>query len=163
MKKLIPFAICLVTCAAFMVAQPDRKKTFRQLHALEGTWLMKTKTGAVGERWKITDSLQLQSLGFRINGKDTVTTESVSLQWKDAEIHYTSTVLNQNNQEPIVFKMTSADKKVYIFENPEHDFPKRIVYRIISADSLHAYIDAGKKDPVKRLDFFYKKVKDQKL
>jgi hypothetical protein len=30
-----------------------------------------------------------------------------------------------------------------VFENPTHDFPKRIGYRLVSSDSLEAWIDGG--------------------
>ena len=32
---------------------------------------------------------------------------------------------------PISFKFTSELKNIFIFENPDHDFPKRIVYEFI--------------------------------
>jgi len=52
--------------------------------------------------------------------------------------------------------MTSSESNQFIFENPAHDFPKRIVYRLISADSLHAFIDDGVAG-TKRQHFYYKK------
>ena len=46
---------------------------------------------------------------------------------------------------------------MFVFENPEHDFPKRIVYKLITTDSLHAYIDDGKEDSKKKQNFYYKR------
>lgn len=40
--------------------------------------------------------------------------------------------------------MTKAENYLFVFENPEHDYPKRIVYKVIGSDSLHAFIDDGK-------------------
>jgi hypothetical protein len=36
-----------------------------------------------------------------------------------------------------------ASANEVVFENPEHDFPKRIGYRLVSADSLEAWVDGG--------------------
>ena len=41
------------------------------------------------------------------------------------------------------FKLTTFDGSVAVFENPQHDFPKRIIYRKNADGSLTASIDAG--------------------
>lgn len=41
------------------------------------------------------------------------------------------------------FKLTSLTGKEAVFENPEHDFPKRIIYRKSDDGSLLASIDGG--------------------
>ena len=156
------FCISLVTwmlICAFVYDQKDQERSFRELYGLEGKWIMKTRRGAIGEEWKKIDDAYLQSRGFFINGSDTVQTETVALKDSKQGIFYTSTVENQNNRQPVSFKLTSSADHVFIFENKEHDFPKRIVYEFVSADSLHAYIDAGIDVPGKRQDFYYKKVK----
>jgi hypothetical protein len=81
----------------------------------------------------------------------------VALRNTKEGIFYTSTVEDQNNKQPTSFKLTSGNNNVFVFENPQHDFPKRIVYKLISADSLHAYIDDGNNSTKKRQDFYYKK------
>jgi len=44
---------------------------------------------------------------------------------------------------PARFRLTAADGRTAVFEAPEHDFPKRIVYRE-NADGTHtARVDAG--------------------
>ena len=69
---------------------------------------------------------------------------------------YTSTVEDQNKQQPIAFKMTKAEGNMFVFENPQHDFPKRIVYKLITTDSLHAFIDDGT-EAGKKQNFYYKR------
>jgi len=41
------------------------------------------------------------------------------------------------------FKLTRRSAQEAVFENPQHDFPKRIIYRKNSDGSLTASIDAG--------------------
>jgi hypothetical protein len=41
------------------------------------------------------------------------------------------------------FKLTRWTAQEAVFENPQHDFPKRIIYRKNSDGSLTASIDAG--------------------
>ena len=54
------------------------------------------------------------------------------------------------------FKLTSASATEAIFENPQHDFPKRIIYRKTD-DGLTASIDAG--EGSKSMSFVFKKIK----
>lgn len=131
---------------------------FKRLHGLQGVWKMQTKRGGLYEEWNIVDDKYLQSRGYFIKGTDTVVNERVALQNKADGIYYTSTVENQNNRQPIAFKLTTATNNTFVFENPEHDFPKRIVYRLINKDSIHAFIDDGSDSSKKRNNFYYKRV-----
>jgi hypothetical protein len=54
--------------------------------------------------------------------------------------------------------LTSSNGSVFTFENPLHDFPRRIVYELVNNDSLHAWIDGGPEGTGKRNDFYYKRV-----
>ena len=154
MKRSI-IAITIILClSAFYTA--DNNKTFKKLYALEGTWKMTTKRGAICEEWKKVDKNYLQSRGYMIKGADTLVNEKVALTNTAAGIFYTSTVEDQNNKQPIAFKMTKAENNIFVFENPRHDFPKRIVYHLITADSLHAFIDDGT-ETGKKQNFYYKK------
>lgn len=44
---------------------------------------------------------------------------------------------------PARFRLTSADARTAVFEAPEHDFPKRIIYRGHPDGRLTARIDGG--------------------
>ncbi len=157
MKKLVVASLFLLMIAA--VNHPDYKRIFRQLHALEGNWLMKTTKGFTGETWvKVNDRL-LKNKGFMVRGKDTVITEQVILSLTDSCISYQSTVTDQNNSRPVSFVLTSGDQNVFVFENPLHDYPKRITYQLIGKDSLDAWIDGGK-DGTKRISFHYSRMQN---
>jgi hypothetical protein len=120
---------------------------------------MKTKKGIIGEEWKKINNDYLQNRGYTVRGNDTITTERVALRNTTEGIFYTSTVEDQNNQQPISFKLSSAVNNVFIFENPQHDFPKRITYNLITKDSLRAWIDDGKEIPEKKMLFQYSRQK----
>lgn len=156
MKRLMILFFAVLVIMAF-TSISNNKKTFKKLYGLEGVWKMNLKNGALCEEWKRVDKYFLQNKGFMIKGKDTIVNERVELRAKDDGISYTSRVEDQNNKMPISFSMTSAKGNEFVFENPQHDFPKRIVYHLISADSLHAWIDDGIDGSKKRSDFHYKK------
>lgn len=154
MKKILSAAV-IICLSSFLLA--GKAKVFKKLYTLEGTWKMITKRGDICEEWKKVDNNHLQSKGYMIKGSDTIINERVALTNTAAGIFYTSTVEDQNNKQPVAFKMTSSENNMFVFENPEHDFPKRIVYKLITTDSLHAYIDDGKEDSKKKQNFYYKR------
>lgn len=153
MRKAGIALFLVISLSAFI--KGDNSKIFKKLYRLEGTWLMKTKNGFIGEEWKKMDKFHLKSRGMFIKGTDTVVSEIVNLVKNTNGIFFISSVEDQNNKKPISFKLTSSDDNEYVFENPEHDFPKRIVYKLASPDSIHAYIDAG--PAIKQQNFYYKR------
>jgi hypothetical protein len=60
-------------------------------------------------------------------------------------------------RSPTTFTATATAKTEITFENPDHDFPKRIGYRR-SGDDLLAWIDGGAASSGKRQEFPMRKV-----
>ncbi|HEX7294339.1 MAG TPA: DUF6265 family protein, partial [Pyrinomonadaceae bacterium] len=55
------------------------------------------------------------------------------------------------------FKLTRVTDQEAVFENPEHDFPKRIIYRKSAEDALTASIDGG--EGTKQMTFSFQRMK----
>ena len=54
------------------------------------------------------------------------------------------------DQSPHAFRLTRGSPSSAVFEAPEHDYPKRIVYQRAVDGALLARIDAGESDPEPR-------------
>ena len=116
----------------------DAKGIFRELRALDGTWFMPTDRGDRLESWKIVDDSTMTGRDFRIkpeNG-DTVTLETMRLELRNDHLDYLVIVRGQNQNKPIPFRLTEADYDGYVFENPEHDDPKKIRYVLLGNREL---------------------------
>lgn len=115
---------------------------------LKGTWEMIRSAG--GTRLEIWIPYQEKSLagrGLMLNENDTTMLEQILIQYRDPDYFYIATIPDQNNGNPIEFKLVKTQGTTYTFENPKHDFPQRIVYQfkpiaeqensdLIHADSL---------------------------
>ena len=55
------------------------------------------------------------------------------------------------------FKLMRASATEAVFENPQHDFPKRIIYRKGADDSLTASIDGG--EGTKAMTYAFRRMK----
>jgi hypothetical protein len=155
MKTICLFAAFFLLSFTVYVQQD----IFKPLHQLSGgTWKMKTPKGFICEQWNKKGDTELMGRGFRVNGADTVVEENVRLTMKDGYIYYIPTVNGENDGKPVIFKLTSAFKGVYMFSNPERDYPQVVAYQFITKDSLNAWIDGTIGGKKKRVDFHYRRV-----
>ncbi len=137
MKKLLVLSL-ICFCGAGASAQ--KIKTFRNIDWLEGEWIMEGKKGNTYEIWKIIDDNRMEGKSFKVFKKDTTQREDIQLVMENGEITYIVTTIGQNNNEPVRFKMTDGNRRHMEFENPEHDFPKKIVYQWKQNDHFEAEV-----------------------
>ncbi len=108
---------------------------------LIGEWQNNLPQGQLTETWtRDNDSTFTARSYFVKTAGDTLHLEAITLAETKAGVTYTPTVQGQNNNEPVIFKMTASDANSMTFENPAHDYPTKIVYRKISSDSIVAEI-----------------------
>jgi len=121
-------------------------KSEKQPHAVEqakwliGSWENKNEIGTLTETWKKENDSVFSATSYFIKGKDTLHSETIKLDETDGILTYTPTVIGQNNNKPVPFKLTSSTENQLVFENPQHDYPQKIVYDFINNDSIVATI-----------------------
>lgn len=123
---------------------PPPPKDFSKLSWLLGTW--KVNQGTYYERWLELNDSTYFGRSFKIyNEADTFMMETIDLVIRQGEIYYIPTVKTQNGNKPVTFNMTSDSPDYFIFENPKHDFPKKITYTPIDKNTAQAIIEDGKR------------------
>ncbi|MGV8093159.1 MAG: DUF6265 family protein [Mangrovibacterium sp.] len=108
---------------------------------LQGTWKMENKE--IYEHWDRLNGNTLKGFSYKIKNGQITISEYLDISRTENEIIYTATVLNQNQGKGINFKLTQADS-IYTFENPNHDFPKKIVYQKLSDTEIAVQVSDGK-------------------
>jgi hypothetical protein len=58
-----------------------------------------------------------------------------------------------SGRPPTHFRATTLDSRQVTFENPDHDFPHRIIYRFAPPDELFARIEGDMDGELRALDF----------
>lgn len=139
-KLLLILPVLFVQAVVFAQHSPE---TFRQLDKLEGTWVIKKGAATIVESWQKISENQYAGKSWIVKDGDSVLSETEILSFDDGVINYTSTVANQNQGKAVSFALTKAENNTYVFENPQHDFPKRIIYQFINDNELTASIDDG--------------------
>ncbi|MDX1943621.1 MAG: DUF6265 family protein [Saprospiraceae bacterium] len=118
-----------------------------------GDWERSFSTGKMAESWQWANDSTMIGASFVIRNGDTVSYESISLEARKGEVLYVPTVRNQNNQEPVYFRLKSNENGWATFENPEHDFPQRIIYTQKGVDTLYARIEGISKGKERASEF----------
>jgi hypothetical protein len=107
---------------------------------LIGKWQNNSTAGYASETWDKKNDSTYFGQSFFVIGKDTVSSETISLEQNGNQLFYIPTVKDQNDGNPVKFLLTSSKNSQLIFENPTHDFPQKISYTLLSNDTLLAEI-----------------------
>lgn len=106
-----------------------------------GNWEKKDSLGTLTEQWQLQNDSSLVGSSYYIqNEKDTLHFETMELTEINENLIYEATVKGENNDESVPFKMTSSTDNVLVFENPKHDYPQKITYKMVKANQLVATI-----------------------
>ena len=96
---------------------------------LNGTWKLEGKS--VYEVWTAGKQLPTGK-SYKVNAGDTIMLEKMSLRKKGDDYFYVPDVAE--NKGEVEFKMTEITASGFVAENPQHDFPKIIRYKLIRKD-----------------------------
>ena len=154
MRKYI-FFLSVIMLSGF--SNPaEQKSKMEPFSWIKGEWAMHMGRGTITESWKVTNDSTYsgESKMIKANG-EVKPLENIQLVFRNKEYFYIPTTAGQNDEKPVLFKLTSFSQNGFVAENPYHDFPKRITYKLLNKDSIHAFIDDGLDMPVKRADFYF--------
>ncbi len=143
--RLIVVLALAVICwqSAFTSARAvvtETPHSISQLSWMTGDWQTVGKT-KIEEHWMAPAGGTMIGMGRTLRGDRTTEFEFLRIQERDGEIYY---VANPLGLCPATdFKLTKLTSDQVVFENPQHDFPKRVSYRKNSDGSLTATVDGG--------------------
>lgn len=136
----------LIAVAILFVASCTLPKTeykIGMMNFIEGKWGNVADTSNMFfEEWHKANDSTFIGHAFTINSaNDTLFQEEVSLTERNGVIAYSPSVKDQNEGKAVPFVFTQQKGDEYWFVNEKHDFPKAIVYRKSTDDSLIASIE----------------------
>lgn len=120
---------------------------------MAGCWAAGGGTTVFEEIWTKPNGGTMIGLARAVAKERTTFTEHMEIREEKGEITMYVQIRLPGKITP--FKLTSSTETEAVFSNPEHDFPKRIIYRKQADGSLHARIEG---DGGKHEDFPFKPV-----
>ena len=140
MKKILFAALLVVVALGCKKHENAEKGKIKAADWLIGNWENNTKQGRLSESWEKANDSTFNGTSYFLKGKDTLNNEAIVLTQKGNDLFYVSTVTGQNNDKPVVFKMTKGNAKQMVFENAKHDYPQKVTYTQMAKDSMVAEI-----------------------
>jgi hypothetical protein len=134
----------------------EKKTTIADFAWLAGCW-----DGSGGgreslEQWMKPSGQTMLGMSRTVANGKTVAYEFIQLREQDGDLFY---VAKPSGQAEASFKLIKYNNQEAVFENPQHDFPQRIIYRLEKDGSLSAAIEGMSKGKLKHIDFPMKRVK----
>lgn len=118
---------------------------------LGGCWAAVGAEAGSGEQWLPLAGGTLLGVGRTVRGGRTVDFEF--LQIRAAPEGRLAYIAQPGGRPPTQFLSTTVSEREVIFENPQHDFPQRVIYRRGDGGTLRARIEGLRNGTMKEIDF----------
>jgi len=142
LKNVIYNLVVITSIFLSTLSNAQSCHSLSQLNWLLGEWQSKQGQLTVTEHWQQVSEKTIEGLGKTFKQNKAVSSETLRLVEMSDEVFYLAKV--QHNAVPIGFKLIVCSTSNAVFENKNHDFPKRISYQLFKGNTLHVRVSDGK-------------------
>lgn len=155
-KRIIQYLILILFITT--MAEAQEKTPMQKLLWIVDSWVSpESGESRSYEEWKVINDNLYEGGSRTVKNGKVIFSESLKIENTPYGIYYVADVAH--NPAPVKFKLTSITDTSAVFENPEHDFPKKITY-LLEEGNLHAFIEGpGKDGSTKKIDFYFNKMR----
>lgn len=140
-----------IIAAVLVLAPADTRADISELSWMTGCWSAVGQEPGSIEQWSSPAGGMM--LGFSRMVSDGKTVAFEYLRILDEGNDVIALIASPSGQETARFEMKEVAEYKVIFENPEHDFPQRIIYRLDDAGNLIGRIEGMINDAPRAADF----------
>jgi hypothetical protein len=157
MNRLSLVAGVVVLAASAHAQTPVGAPTLQDFAWLAGHWRIEQADRLIDEQWMAPAAGLMMGMARNVQGGKVREYEFTLLrQEPNGDIFY---VASPSKQTQTSFRLTSLRNGEAVFENPEHDFPKKVIYARQADGSLLAAIEGpGRDGKTRRVEYAFKRV-----
>jgi hypothetical protein len=108
---------------------------------LVGEWHATSGDKRMVERWQKVSPETFEGMGTTSRAAKVVESEALRLVAMEQRVFYVAKVAQ--NPIPIAFTLMQCDGQKLVFENPAHDFPKKLEYQLTNPDTFTVRVSDG--------------------
>jgi hypothetical protein len=127
----------LFLTSAIAIIVPSQSNSQELPDFLRGNWQLEGKNQF--EQWTKLNDQTMKGVSYQQTDGKILVMEYLEIEKSDQGLVYSATIPGQNHGKTIRFASTRADS-IYVFENPQHDFPKFIQYQLSGKNQLKAIV-----------------------
>lgn len=150
LRTALMVAASLLGLPAAVVAQ----QSIGQVGWLQGCWEATLGRSIVEELWMAPRGSMMLMVGRTVREGTLIEYEVVVVRDEGGTLVYEA---HPSGQAPASFRATTVTDDLVLFENPEHDFPKRIGYRRSGPDAVLAWVEGPSGGQNRRIEFNYRR------
>jgi hypothetical protein len=150
-----PIAVAVVLVMVGSKASAQRVDGLSQLGWIAGCWELKAGARTILEQWMAPAGGLMLGMSRTVVRDTAREFEQVRIELRSGRPSY---VAKPSGQAEAAFDAETVTDTMVVFANPTHDFPQRISYRRVGADSLVARIEGKQGDKVRGIDFPMRRV-----
>lgn len=155
MKTLVKNKVAFLIATATMPVTV-LPATIDDLAWLSGCWVAANQDAGSGEQWMPPAGGTMLGVSRSVHDDKTIAFEFIRIvEQGDGGLVF---IASPSGQITTSFSMTSFNDHEVIFENPDHDFPQRIIYRLISEENLLGRVEGTVNGTERAVDFPMKKI-----
>src|SRR6185295_16928226 len=145
--------IAILPCTA----SAQRAAVVSKLAWISGCWQRTARNGqTIDEQWMAPKAETMMGMSRTVRGDSLIEYEQLRIGERAGKAVYFAAPVRQTPSE---FTAASVNDTLVVFENPQHDFPQRIIYRKRGTDSLIARIEGTANGTARGIDFPYAKAR----
>jgi hypothetical protein len=118
---------------------------------LSGCWASVDGEPGSGEQWMAPAGRSMFGISRTVRDGTTVAFEFMRIA--EDEHGKVVFVALPSGQKPTTFELISLSENEVVFENPEHDFPQRVIYRLMPGNRLTGRIEGTVNGTARHVDF----------
>jgi len=141
-----PLSLILIMGSGAVAAAQDVRSDLKAVAFMSGCWegsfQSRKGPGVMEEQYTTpSENVMLGTTRYMVDGRTTQFELTVIRLTEDGGVLLIPYPGGDRSEHS--FRLTAVSEGRAVFEAPEHDFPKRIIYARITADTLRATIDDG--------------------
>lgn len=137
MKQSIKYSLIFLFLFNSYGIMTQEKTDMEKLLWLVDSWVSADGESKSYEEWKKTSDSLFEGSSKTVKNGEVIFSENLKIEKTAEGIFYVADV--KHNPEPVKFKLIEVSDSIAVFENPEHDFPRKITY-LLEDGNLHAFI-----------------------
>jgi hypothetical protein len=132
--------LCVACGCAAQAPEPAGEDTsqLRELAFLVGSWVSRSENAEVEEHWLAAKGGLMLGLNRTVTASGKTSFEYLRIEEREDGIFY---VASPQGGASTAFALVELSAGRALFENPQHDFPRRILYELEPDGTLRAHIE----------------------